>query len=69
MVNSIYNTAFRFYRGILLPEHFIYIGVGLIGIISGVSLANKIVDRLNANVMRKLIYVMIGVSGVINLIG
>ncbi|MDD6073826.1 MAG: sulfite exporter TauE/SafE family protein [Clostridium sp.] len=69
MVNSIYNTVFRFYKGILLPEHLIYVGVGLFGILSGVYLANKIVDRLNANVIRKLTYVMIGVSGVLNLIG
>ena len=69
MINSIYNTAFRFYRGILQPVHLIYIGVGIWGILSGVFIANKIVDRLNANAMRKLIYIMLGISGVLNLIG
>lgn len=68
LINSIYNTAFRFYKGILLPEHLIYIGVGICGILSGVVIANKIVDRLNADMMRKLIYIMIGVSGILNLI-
>jgi len=69
MVNSIYNTIFRFYKGILLPEHVIYILVGIVGVVSGVQIANRIVDRLNADAMRKLIYLMIGVSGVLNLIG
>jgi uncharacterized membrane protein YfcA len=66
-VNSMYNTTFRFIRGILLPEHVIVIAVGMIGILVGGAIAGKIVDRLNADTMRKLIYVMIGVSGVVNL--
>lgn len=68
-INSIYNTAFRFYKGILLPEHLIFIAFGVVGILAGGAIAGKIVDKLNADAMRKVIYVMIGVSGVINLIG
>jgi len=68
-INSLYNTAFRFYRGILLPEHLIFIVCGMIGILIGGAAAGKIVDRLNIETMRKLIYVMIGISGVINLLG
>lgn len=68
-INSMYNTAFRFYKGILLPEHLIFIAFGVIGILVGGSIAGKIVDKLNIATMRKLIYIMIGVSGVINLIG
>ena len=67
-INSMYNTAFRIYKGILLPEHLIVIGFGMLGILLGGMIAGKIVDRLNVNTMRKLIYVMIGVSGVLNLI-
>lgn len=67
--NSVYNTAFRFYKGILLPEHLMYIAFGMAGILIGGAIAGKIVDRLNAAMMRKLVYAMIGVSGVVNLIG
>lgn len=67
--NSMYNTAFRFYKGILLPEHIVYILCGMAGILVGGVIAGKIVDKLNVVTMRKLIYAMIGVSGVINLIG
>ena len=68
-VNSMYNTAFRFYKGILLPEHLVFIAFGVVGILVGGAIAGRIVDKLNIATMRKLIYVMIGVSGVINLIG
>ena len=67
--NSMYNTTFRFYKGILLPEHLIFIAFGVIGILLGGVIAGKFVDKLNADTMRKLIYVMIGVSGVLNLLG
>ena len=68
-VNSTYNTIFRFCKGILLPEHIVYIAVGMVGILVGGAIAGKIVDRLDVATMRKLIYIMIGISGVINLIG
>lgn len=68
-INSVYNTAFRFYKGVLLPEHLIVIALGIIGILLGGAAAGRIVDRLNIETMRRLIYVMIGVSGVINLFG
>jgi len=68
-INSVYNTGFRFYKGILLPEHLIFIAFGVVGILAGGAIAGKIVDKLNGDAMRKVIYIMIGVSGVINLIG
>ena len=67
--NSMYNTTLRFIRGILLPEHFVLLLVGTVSILIGGALAGKIVDRLNVATMRKLIYVMIGIGGVMNLIG
>ena len=67
--NSMYNTALRFYKGILLPEHFALLAVGTVAILIGGAVAGKIVDRLNVTTMRKLIYIMIGIGGVINLFG
>lgn len=67
--NSMYNTALRFIKGILLPEHLVLMAFGVVGILIGGAVAGKIVDRLNVATMRKLIYVMIGIGGVINLLG
>ncbi len=66
-INGVYNTAFRFMRGILGIEQLVYIAVGAVCIFAGLLVANKIVDRLNANVIRKLTYIMIGISGIVNL--
>lgn len=67
-INCFYNTCFRIYRGILLPEHLMYIIVGMVCIIIGGFIANKIVDKLDGILVRKLTYIMIGISGLINII-
>ncbi len=68
LVNNIYNTGFRFFRGILGPQHLIFIAVGMAGILIGVLIAGKIVEKVRRDVLRKLIYVMIGISGLVNLL-
>lgn len=67
-LNSFYNTCFRIYRGILLPEHLLYIAVGMACILIGGMLANKIISKLDGYFIRKLTYVVIGISGFINII-
>lgn len=66
-INCSYNTCFRIANGILKVEHLAIIGVGVIGIILGGLIGNKIVDKLDGVWIRKLTYLMIGVSGLINL--
>lgn len=67
-INSVYTTGFRIFKGILTSEHVIYVFFGAAGILAGLYFANKIVDRLNPEMIRKLTYIMIGVSGVVNLV-
>ena len=68
LVNNVYNTGFRFFRGVLGPQHLIFIAVGMAGILIGVLIAGKIVEKVRRDVLRKLIYVMIGISGLVNLL-
>lgn len=68
MINCIYNTCFRIYTGILLPIHLSFIAVGVIGIVIGGSLARLVVDKLDGVMLRKLTYMMIGISGIINVL-
>lgn len=44
------------------------IGLGMVGILLGLWIANKIVDKLDANLIRKLTYVVIGLCGLSNVI-
>ena len=68
MINCIWNTGLRFIRGILTVSHIPMIAVGMAGIVIGGILANKLVDKLNADLLKKLTYVMIGISGLVNLL-
>jgi hypothetical protein len=67
-INCIYNTIFRIANGILTVNHLLYIGIGIIGIIIGGFIGNKIVDKLDGMMLKKLTYIMIGISGIMNLI-
>ena len=62
------STVVRFASGILALTHVPYIAAGIAGILAGVFIAGKIVDKLNADMLRKITYLMIGVAGVINLL-
>ena len=68
LINAVYNTAFRIIRGIILPEHLLLIVIGAAGIVLGALIAGRVVDRLNESILRKLVYGMIGVSGILNLV-
>lgn len=63
-----YNTCVRVATGILQAEHLPYILCGAVSIIAGGLIAKRIADRLNANLLTKLIYIMIIVSGVNNVL-
>ncbi len=67
-VNCLYNTAYRLITGVLQPAHLPPIGVGVAAVIAGVWIAGKLADKLDPDLLRKLTYAMIGVSGLINLI-
>ena len=67
-INYTYSTVVRVIDGILLPSHLpVTVACGAAVLLGGV-IAQKLVNRLDDQMVRKLIYIMIGVSGVLNLI-
>lgn len=68
LINLIWGTAVRLCSGILTVEHFLYIGMGMVCILAGLGVANKIADRLDGKKMEKAIYLVIGISGLINIV-
>lgn len=68
LINGIYNTILRLMNGILSVQYGIVIGVGIVGIVLGGYLGKKIVNRLNGELLKKIVYVTIGISGALNLI-
>ena len=67
LVNLIYGTMMRVFNHILTPWHLSYIITGMICIVFGMMIANKIVDRLDGEKIKKITYVVIGISGITNL--
>ena len=67
-MTCIYNTCFRIFRGILLPEHLVFVAIGMACIVVGGFIGNKIVTKLDGALIKKLTYVVIGLAGIINII-
>lgn len=55
-------------NGLLPFDAISYIVIGTVGVLSGLVIANKIVERINGELLKKLTYVLIGISGIINVI-
>lgn len=68
LVNLVYGTMMRMVNHILTPWHLSYIGIGMVCILVGLAAANKIVDRLDGEKIKKITYVVIGISGIMNVI-
>lgn len=67
MFSNIYMTAVRVYSGAVTRNVLICSAVALVGMVLGTWAGKKIFDRINADVMRRLIYIMMAVSGAIML--
>ena len=68
LINGVYNTIYRAACGILTAAHLPYIGIGIAAILIGVTAAHRLVSRMNDALLKKTVYIMIGVSGIFNLI-
>ena len=55
-------------NGLLPFDAISYILIGIVGVLSGLVVANKIVERINGELLKNLTYVLIGISGIINVI-
>jgi sorbitol-specific phosphotransferase system component IIC len=63
----VYNTLYRLFSGILTAALLPCIGVGILAILAGVTLAHFLARKLNDGIIKKAVYVMIGVTGIFNL--
>ncbi|RHM59872.1 sulfite exporter TauE/SafE family protein [Coprobacillus sp. AF33-1AC] len=68
LINNVYNTGFRVFKGILTVHQFTFILVGAIGIMIGTIIARKVIDYIDEKNVKKIIYVVIGISGIMNLL-
>ena len=67
LINGVYNTVFRLISGILTVQQIPYLVIGIAAILVGVTVSHKLVDRMDDSLLRKVTYVMIGLTGILNL--
>ena len=67
LINSIYNSIYRILCGIITLDLLPFLGAGLVIILIGVTIAHKLVSRMNDALLKKVPYLMIGLTGILNL--
>ena len=68
LINCLYNTGLRIYQGLLVMDYMPIILLGAIGILLGCFVAKKLLRFIDENKIRKLVYFVIGISGILNII-
>ncbi len=68
MFSNIYMTAVRVHSGVVTKDVLVCSAVALVGMVLGTWAGKKVFDRINGDIMRKLIYIMMAVSGIIMLL-
>ena len=64
-VTGITGIVGRLYSGLRRPEILPYAAAGTVCILLGAVVGGRIAGKLNANVMRTVVYIFVGISGVI----
>jgi len=67
-ITGVYMLFFRMLNGIYTINLVPYTLLGIVGIMAGKKIGTMIVDRINADTMKKLVYAFLGVAGFLNLI-
>jgi hypothetical protein len=68
VLSNLYVIFLRAQKGYITQEVLIYAAVGLCGMALGTVLGNTVFQRINANTMRKAIYAMMALSGIVMLL-
>ena len=68
LIADIFTVALRIHEGILTPHLFMTGLIGIFGVLAGMGIAFKLLQKFDPDVTRKLVYGMMGVSGTVTLI-
>ena len=67
LVTSLYTFIFRIINGIYGIDLIPFSLIGIVGILVGKAIGTRIIDKINADTMKKLVYAFLGFSGLTNL--
>ena len=67
-IASIYSTLMRVVNGIFTVDILPFVIPGMVGIFLGKTIGARIVSRINLDVMKKIIYIFMGLSGLVTFV-
>lgn len=67
-ITSFYTTTVRVINGIFTWELIPFVLVGSAGILTGKTIGTRIVEKINTETMKKLVYLFLGFAGLVNVI-
>lgn len=62
---DVYATGVRVINGIITPEILLYAAIGLVGCLTGDYIGKKVFDKLDADKLKKIIYIGMIISGIV----
>ena len=68
LLTGLYTFVLRLIKGIYTAELVPLTLIGLVCILFGGAIGKRIVNRLPADLMRKIVYVFLAITGIVNLI-
>lgn len=63
LIDTFYITTLRVTSGILTTHHIPFILIGMVGAVTGTTIAAHLLNRMNVTTIKRIIYVFIGASG------
>ncbi len=63
VISDVYGTAVRVFNGIITTELIPALAAGTLGILVGFQIGKRIYEKLNQDLLKRLVYIFIGVSG------
>lgn len=64
-ITSFYSTLLRFFYGKIDVPVLLFSGIGFIAVLAGLYLGNKLFNRLNPMTLRRIIYILMLISGIV----
>jgi uncharacterized membrane protein YfcA len=68
LTTNIANTAIKASAGFATERVLFLWCIGTVGMVAGILIGNKVMDKLDASLVKKLVYGMMAASGVINIV-
>lgn len=67
-ITASYTTAIRVMKGIFTWELIPFVLAGTAGILAGKAVGSRIIEKIDTETMKKLVYLFLGFAGVVNII-